>query len=206
MSCYLLIVACCSMSVSSKPNVSTRLIVSSFTMLTFCQKMTAMFIRVRKLANHVTCLSSSTFTITSKYSKYHFFNYFHAYIWKTIIRPVSLMFLFGGGVIAVSAVDFVRANGYSNVFWGLGLEDDDFYRRIRRLNMSVTRPRIPVEYLRYRTLYHDPSSVDVNQSKRQQVFDNGYLRFESDGLVNLKYRLSSDLQLKSLYTHVLVKL
>ena len=116
------------------------------------------------------------------------------------------MFLFGGGVIAVSAVDFVRVNGYSNVFWGLGLEDDDFYRRIRRLNMSVTRPSIPVEYLRYRTLYHDPSSVDVNQSKRQQVFDDGYLRFESDGLVNLKYRLSSDLQLKSLYTHVLVKL
>lgn len=118
-------------------------------------------------------------------------------------RPVSLMFLFGGGVIAISAVDFVRANGYSNAFWGLGLEDDDFYRRIRRLNMSVARPNIPAEHLRYRTLYHDPS-VDVNPN-RQKLFDDGYLRFESDGLINLKYR-PNDLQLKPLYTHVVVDL
>lgn len=99
-------------------------------------------------------------------------------------RPVSLMFLFGGGVIAISAVDFVHANGYSNAFWGLGLEDDDFYRRIRRLNMSVARPNIPAEHLRYRTLYHDPS-VEVIPN-RQKLFDDGYLRFESDGLINLK--------------------
>jgi hypothetical protein len=112
------------------------------------------------------------------------------------------MFLFGGGVIAISA-DFVRANGYSNAFWGLGLEDDDFYRRIRRLNMSVARPNIPAEHLRYRTLYHDPS-VDVNPD-RQKLFDDGYLRFESDGLINLKYR-PNDLQLKPLYTHSVVEL
>ncbi|XP_046450224.1 beta-1,4-N-acetylgalactosaminyltransferase bre-4-like [Daphnia pulex] len=118
-------------------------------------------------------------------------------------KPVSLMFLFGGGVIAISAVDFVRANGYSIAFWGLGLEDDDFYRRIRRLNMSVARPNIPAEHLRYRTLYHDPS-VDVN-SNRPKLFDDGYRRFESDGLINLKYR-PSDAQLKPLYTHVVVEL
>lgn len=113
------------------------------------------------------------------------------------------MFLFGGGVIAVSTVDFARANGYSNSFWGLGLEDDDFYRRLRRLNMSVVRPNIPVNHLRYRTLYHDPS-VDVDPN-RQKLFDDGHLRFETDGLVNLKYRLNH-LQLKPFYTHVLVEL
>jgi hypothetical protein len=113
------------------------------------------------------------------------------------------MFLFGGGVIAVSAVDYVRANGYSNAFWGTGLEDDDFYRRIRRLNMSVVRPNIPAEHLRYRTLYHDPS-VEINPNG-QKLFDDGYLRFETDGLVNLKYRLN-DLQFKALYTHVFAEL
>jgi hypothetical protein len=62
---------------------------------------------------------------------------------------------------------------------------------------------IPAEHLRYRTLYHDPS-VDVNPD-RQKLFDDGYLRFESDGLINLKYR-PNDLQLKPLYTHSVVEL
>ncbi|KAI9562653.1 hypothetical protein GHT06_010107 [Daphnia sinensis] len=97
-------------------------------------------------------------------------------------KPVSLMFLFGGGVIAISELDFIRANGYSNVFWGPGLEDDDFY----------------LDHLRYRTLYHDPVEVDP---QRQKLFDEGYLRFESDGLANLRYRLV-DLQMKPLYTHI----
>lgn len=115
-------------------------------------------------------------------------------------RPVSLMFLFGGGVIAISKLDYIRANGYSNLFWGPGLEDDDFYRRIRRLNMTVARPQLPVDYLRYRTLYHDP--VDVNP-QRQRLFDEGYVRFESDGLVNLRYQLV-ELQMKPFYTHIII--
>uniref|UniRef100_A0A0N8E0D9 Beta-1,4-N-acetylgalactosaminyltransferase n=1 Tax=Daphnia magna TaxID=35525 RepID=A0A0N8E0D9_9CRUS len=116
-------------------------------------------------------------------------------------KPVSLMFLFGGGVIAISELDFIRANGYSNVFWGPGLEDDDFYRRIRRLNMTVVRPQSPVDHLRYRTLYHD-ADADVDP-QRQTLFDEGYLRFESDGLANLRYRLV-DLQMKRLYTHIVI--
>ncbi|XP_057367838.1 beta-1,4-N-acetylgalactosaminyltransferase bre-4-like [Daphnia carinata] len=115
-------------------------------------------------------------------------------------KPVSLMFLFGGGVIAISELDFIRANGYSNAFWGPGLEDDDFYRRIRRLNMTVVRPQWPVDHLRYRTLYHDPVDVDP---QRQRLFDEGHLRYESDGLANLRYRLI-DLQMKPLYTHIVV--
>jgi hypothetical protein len=55
-------------------------------------------------------------------------------------RPVSLMFLFGGGVIAISA-DFVRANGYSNAFWGLGLDDDDFYHSGRAFAIQNTLSR-----------------------------------------------------------------
>ena len=34
-----------------------------------------------------------------------------------------------GGVFAVRVEDFVQVNGYSNLFWGWGGEDDDIFSR-----------------------------------------------------------------------------
>ena len=110
--------------------------------------------------------------------------------------------LFFTGVIAVSATDYKLYNGYSNEFWGLGLEDDDFYLRIRRRNVTIVRPQLPVEYLKYKTVYQDP--IEPNPD-RQNVFDSGYMRFETDGQVNLKFNLT-DFKLQPQYTHLIVHL
>jgi predicted glycosyltransferase involved in capsule biosynthesis len=44
---------------------------------------------------------------------------------------VDRLFYMGyfGGVSAVSKDQYKRINGASNVFWGWGGEDDDFYKR-----------------------------------------------------------------------------
>jgi len=36
--------------------------------------------------------------------------------------------------------DFKRLNGLSNKYWGWGLEDDEFYLRMKQGNVTVSRP------------------------------------------------------------------
>lgn len=45
-----------------------------------------------------------------------------------------------GGVLLLTLRDFERLNGMSNDFWGWGLEDDEFYLRIRDQNLTIVRP------------------------------------------------------------------
>lgn len=45
-----------------------------------------------------------------------------------------------GGAFAVSMDHFVKANGYSNEFWGWGGEDDDFGRRLKAVGLKIVRP------------------------------------------------------------------
>ena len=45
-----------------------------------------------------------------------------------------------GGVVAVTDDHFVSANGFSNIFWGWGGEDDDFANRIKDEGFNITRP------------------------------------------------------------------
>jgi beta-1,4-galactosyltransferase 1 len=37
-----------------------------------------------------------------------------------------------GGVFSIGSENFIKVNGYSNLFWGYGSEDDEFYLRIER--------------------------------------------------------------------------
>ena len=38
-----------------------------------------------------------------------------------------------GGVTSITPIQFALANGFSNVFFGWGCEDKDFYNRVRRV-------------------------------------------------------------------------
>lgn len=49
---------------------------------------------------------------------------------------------FLGGIVIIGNGDFIRANGMSNRYWGWGREDDDFYLRLRKLNIRVERPSL----------------------------------------------------------------
>lgn len=44
-----------------------------------------------------------------------------------------------GGAIALTREQFQRANGFSNVFYGWGGEDDDFYSRLQTRGLKVRR-------------------------------------------------------------------
>ena len=44
-----------------------------------------------------------------------------------------------GGVVAFSKEHFLQVNGYSNMFWGWGGEDDDMWRRIKNAGLKVIR-------------------------------------------------------------------
>ncbi|KAF0989456.1 hypothetical protein HZS_1993, partial [Henneguya salminicola] len=47
--------------------------------------------------------------------------------------------LYAGGVTSISVVDFSKTNGFSNIFWGWGGEDDDFYQRLLLHNLELKR-------------------------------------------------------------------
>lgn len=105
----------------------------------------------------------------------------------------------------LSTNDFQVLNGYSNAFWGWGGEDDQLYERVKLNNMTVTRafdgqPSL-VHLARYKTLSHQKAKP--NPDRKRLLLKQKLIEYKSDGLSSLKYR-RLDLQLKSLYTHVLV--
>lgn len=48
---------------------------------------------------------------------------------------------FVGGILLMSNEKFRRLNGLSNKYWGWGLEDDEFYARMRDARLNISRPR-----------------------------------------------------------------
>ena len=48
---------------------------------------------------------------------------------STIIFPRLLYSTLFGGIVMFSKDNFAKVNGFSNLFWGWGAEDDDLYRR-----------------------------------------------------------------------------
>lgn len=47
---------------------------------------------------------------------------------------------FVGGILLVNREQFNLVNGMSNNYWGWGLEDDEFFVRLRDANLNVSRP------------------------------------------------------------------
>ena len=47
---------------------------------------------------------------------------------------------FVGGILLIKREDFLLVNGMSNKYWGWGLEDDEFYVRLKEAGLNVSRP------------------------------------------------------------------
>ena len=47
---------------------------------------------------------------------------------------------FVGGILLITSQDFALLDGMSNKYWGWGLEDDEFYVRMREKKMNISRP------------------------------------------------------------------
>ncbi|XP_063243395.1 beta-1,4-N-acetylgalactosaminyltransferase bre-4-like [Bacillus rossius redtenbacheri] len=104
-----------------------------------------------------------------------------------------------GGVSAMTKAQFEKVNGFSNMYWGWGAEDDDMSNRIKYHGYHISR--YPANVARYRMLTHHKQRANP---KRYEYLHAGRKRFLSDGLSDLKYRRLR-LELPRLYTHVLVE-
>ena len=108
-------------------------------------------------------------------------------------------------VTALSATDFQRINGYSNSFWGWRGEEEQLQHRMAAANLTVSRSfndqSSPLDHYKRLTMYNKIQKSDgaIKLINEEDIAPP----FNIDGLIDLKYQ-RIDLQLKLLYTHVLV--
>ena len=105
-----------------------------------------------------------------------------------------------GGVSAMTRTQFQKVNGFSNLFWGWGGEDDDLSNRIRHHGYYISR--YPAVIARYKMLTHHK---DRANPQRMNLLKTGKERFKTDGLSSLQYNVT-ELNLGKLYTRILVEL
>ncbi|CAG7818397.1 unnamed protein product [Allacma fusca] len=105
-----------------------------------------------------------------------------------------------GGVFSIRVEDFVQVNGYSNLFWGWGGEDDDISSRLVASHLPISRPNPAIA--RYRMLGHGRRIVNKYLAP---LIRTSRLRFPKDGLTTCKFKLVHSRQ-ELLYTHFLIDL
>ncbi|GAV01396.1 hypothetical protein RvY_12118 [Ramazzottius varieornatus] len=106
-----------------------------------------------------------------------------------------------GGISAFTDAQFAKINGFPNIYWGWGGEDDDLSIRVRSHGFNITR--YPAAIARYKMIKHDADPSNPANPVRFELLKFAAKRFKSDGLNNLKYKLI-DSQLRPLYTWLLV--
>lgn len=105
-----------------------------------------------------------------------------------------------GGVFAIKREHFLKVNGFSNLYWGWGGEDDDMAYRIKHKNLKIIRP--PASVARYTMIKHNQRPESPNNI-RMALVRMAWYRMNRDGLSTAKYRLVRK-QVLPLYTHLLV--
>lgn len=104
-----------------------------------------------------------------------------------------------GGVTSFLTEHFRKINGFSNMYFGWGAEDDDLRNRVIKSGLKVTR--YPLEVGRYYMAKH---KKDKPNPKRFDLLNKGKARFKKDGITSLDYELLS-VEKKKLYTRILVR-
>ncbi|CAF0744901.1 unnamed protein product [Adineta steineri] len=105
-----------------------------------------------------------------------------------------------GGVFNIRTEHFLTVNGYSNLYWGWGAEDDDLYYRLKEISLKVIRP--PSSIARYRMLQHTKRTPSI-WNKRAKLLYSAAKRYTWDGVSSARYNLTSAIAYP-LFTHILV--
>lgn len=117
----------------------------------------------------------------------------------TILYPTIF-----GGVVSFRICDYKRVNGFSNLFWVWGGEDDDLYQRVKLKNMKITRGNENIT--RYTMLRHaNRELIRTEKQKRESLkaMEVAIDQFESDGLNSVKYRV---IERRNENYHTLIKI
>ncbi|CAF1161420.1 unnamed protein product [Didymodactylos carnosus] len=105
-----------------------------------------------------------------------------------------------GGVLMLSHDQYVTINGFSNLYWGWGGEDDDLGLRLIKKHLCVIRPSD--EVATYVALYHAPTRPN---NERFELLKWSTVRIMDDGYssVNNLTRIT-DVQQTMVMTHLKV--
>lgn len=122
-----------------------------------------------------------------------------------------------GGIFLLNLYDFIKVNGFSNLYTGWGFEDNDFQRRIISNNIEINRDYFFIRGDKYcfNELDYDTSVLKMDDSKtkeNQQIFednqilDEGYntVRFDIDNY-RVQRTIIRDLDTKEPYEFTVVK-
>ena len=99
---------------------------------------------------------------------------------------------------ALTKQQFRNINGFSNLFFGWGGEDDDLYKRVVASGYQISR--YSNEVGRYFTNKNERQEPTQNVHK---LLSTSVLRMNREGLNTLKFKLIS-IRRYPLYTHILV--
>ena len=102
-----------------------------------------------------------------------------------IFRKYSLIYtkLFGG-VTAFTQSQFESINGYYNLYFGWGGEDDDIFDKVHRKSLNISRSSMKIG--RYIMLNH---KRDEKSSERISLLRSSHKRSGRDGINSLPYKI-----------------
>ena len=103
------------------------------------------------------------------------------------LHPVYHFEKFFGGVLQISNRHYQLTNGFSNVFWGWGREDDEFFLRVKEAGLQVSRPQGITTG--HETFYHNHLPDRKRDSKL--YFNQKVVSFRRDRTGGLDTTLSS---------------
>ncbi|CAD5215419.1 unnamed protein product [Bursaphelenchus xylophilus] len=106
-----------------------------------------------------------------------------------------------GGALAIRIEDYLAVNGYSNLYWAWGGEDDDMGKRILSQNYTIERPN--QEYARFSMLKH----VKRKRTAPKLIYkllDDADSRWHNDGVNETDHWKIKSLIKRPLYYHLFV--
>ena len=110
--------------------------------------------------------------------------------------------IYFGGVTALTGEQFARINGFSNLFFGWGMEDDNLRERVNHVYGRFVK--VAPHIGRYHSESHD---IQERNEARRKIFNDleSYRKRKglTEGLATLNYTLLSVLR-APLYTHISV--
>lgn len=107
-----------------------------------------------------------------------------------------------GGVISFTPTVYRNINGFSNVYFGWGGEDDDLTIRINQA--GYTLQRVPEDIGIYSAINHGTDQHNKENTDKYKLLSGARARMKTDGLNSAKYTLLKFEQ-RPLYTWIFVQ-
>ncbi|XP_076460967.1 beta-1,4-galactosyltransferase 7-like isoform X2 [Babylonia areolata] len=111
------------------------------------------------------------------------------------LHPMYHYKTFVGGILLVKNEDFEKLNGMSNRYWGWGREDDEFYVRMKKANLQISRPgNLTTGYRSFRHIHDKRRHPRDNYRYFNQREKTKRLDRET-GVATVKYSIDSQREL-----------